>query len=406
MKLFRSISSDQLIIPLYLPSLIYSISQGFLIPILPLYGSEAGFPYVLIGVFLAGESIGMLLGDVPSGILIRLFGLKNVMIFGLCITALSTLALFWTSSFLIVLLLRVIAGFGAAMFNVSRFVYLAEFVSIIKRGRTSAFFGGIKRIGAFIGPTTGGIVATGFGLRSPFLLSALTLTLVIFIVINSISSSERMIHDPGFAVPSLSKRFIKTLKQQSKNLLTAGTGNFFMMMVRSVPAAIIPLYSADVIGLTVQEIGFILSFSAAIDMLLFYPAGVIMDRLGRKYAIIISLFILSIGIASIPITDSFQSMLVSAMIIGFGNGIGSGSMLTLGADLAPTDTRGEFLGTWLLIGNLGSMSGPLLVGGIASVFLLNQAALVMAVSGFVGIFTFLVFVPETLKKKTHTFEKK
>ena len=45
------------------------------------------------------------------------------------------------------------------------------------------------------------------------------------------------------------------------------------------------------------------------------------------------------------------------------------------------------------------MCSPLLVGGIASVFLLDQAALAMAGSGFIGVFTFLMFVPETLKKK-------
>jgi MFS family permease len=124
-----------------------------------------------------------------------------------------------------------------------------------------------------------------------------------------------------------------------------------------------------------------------------------MDRLGRKYAIIISLIILSVGISTIAFSNSFQTMLLSALIIGFGNGIGSGTMLTLGADLAPIETRGEFLGTWLLIGNIGSMSGPLLVGGIASFLILNQASLILAGSGFLGIFTFLVFVPETLKRK-------
>lgn len=406
MKLLRQITNDQLIIPLYLPSLIFSISQGILIPILPLYASEAGFSYALIGLILAGESIGMLLGDLPSGVLIQKYGKKNVMILGLGLTAISTLSLFWAKAFLVIMLLRIIAGVGAAMFNVSRFVYLAEFVTIIKRGRASALFGGIKRIGTFIGPIIGGVVAAAYGLRAPFILYAVCLSPVLFIVLNSVRSSDKTIIDHGFPLRLNINHLISTLKSQSKTLMTAGTGNFFMMMVRSVPAVIIPLYSADVLGLDVQEIGFIVSMSAAVDMLFFYPSGVIMDRFGRKYAIIISLFVLSIGIAAIPFTNTFQGMLLAAMVAGFGNGIGSGTMLTLGADLASPKTRGEFLGAWLFIGNFGSMSGPLIVGVIASIFFFGQAALVIAGTGLLGIFTFALFVPETLKKKTHTFEKK
>jgi MFS family permease len=402
LKIIHYASKDQLLIPLYLPTLIFSISEGLLIPILPLYASDAGFSYAIIGIILAGESIGMLLGDIPSGILIRKIGHKYVMIFGLGLSALSTLTLFWTQSFWVILLLRIIAGFGAAMFNVSRFVYLAEFAKKMIRGRASALFGGFKRIGAFIGPTIAGVIATAYGLRVPFILFAASLGLVMAIVANSISVNDVTIPvTRKISSPLRSNHLMSLLRYHSKILITAGSGNFFMMMIRSVPVVIIPLYSANVIGLDVQQIGFIMSLSSAIDMLLFYPAGVIMDHFGRKYAINISLLILSIGIASIPLTFSFQSILLAAMITGAGNGIGSGTMLALGADIAPPDIKGEFLGTWLLIGNLGSLSGPLIIGGIASVFLLSQAALTMAGLGLIGICTFLVFVPETLSKKLH-----
>ena len=49
-------------------------------------------------------------------------------------------------------------------------------------------------------------------------------------------------------------------------------------MIRGGRRVIIPLYGADVIGLDAQEIGFIISVSAAVDMALFYPTGMIMDQ--------------------------------------------------------------------------------------------------------------------------------
>jgi iron complex outermembrane receptor protein len=100
---------------------------------------------------------------------------------------------------------------------------------------------------------------------------------------------------------------------------------------------IIPLYAADVLGLDVQAIGLIESFSAGLEMLMFYPAGMIMDQLGRKFAIVPCFAIQSVGMFLIPFTGSFIGLLMITILIGIGNGLGSGSMLTLGADLEDTD---------------------------------------------------------------------
>ena len=39
-----------------------------------------------------------------------------------------------------------------------------------------------------------------------------------------------------------------------------------------------------------------------------------------------------------------------ALLLGFGNGLGSGIVMTLGADFAPARGRAEFLGVWRLVG--------------------------------------------------------
>jgi sugar phosphate permease len=86
-------------------------------------------------------------------------------------------------------------------------------------------------------------------------------------------------------------------------------------------------------------------------------------------------------------------------MIGFGNGLGSGTMLTLGADLAPAEARGEFLGMWRLIGDLGFTLGPSIAGVVAGALTLPTAALVMGSSGVVASMIFLFLVPETNKQK-------
>jgi MFS-type transporter involved in bile tolerance (Atg22 family) len=100
----------------------------------------------------------------------------------------------------------------------------------------------------------------------------------------------------------------------------------------------------------------------------------------------------------IPMTGSVSGLALVASLIGFGNGLGSGTMLTLGADLAPKESRGEFLGMWRLIGDFGHSTGPLLVGAVAGVLALPPASLVIGVGGIVASLIFAFLVPETARR--------
>ena len=128
----------------------------------------------------------------------------------------------------------------------------------------------------------------------------------------------------------------------------------FAQTIRAGRLAIIPLYAADVVGLDVQGIGLIVSLASAVDMSLFAVAGWLMDHLGRKFSIVPSFAIQALGMFLVPFTGSFGTLLLASMLIGLGNGIGAGTMMTLGADLSPPESRGEFLGIWRLIGDTGA----------------------------------------------------
>jgi MFS-type transporter involved in bile tolerance (Atg22 family) len=104
---------------------------------------------------------------------------------------------------------------------------------------------------------------------------------------------------------------------------------------------------------------------------------------------------MAIGIALIPLTSSYAELLIAACIIGLGNGIGSGSMMTLGADLAPRGATGEFLGIWRLIGDAGGFLGPIAVGVIAASTSLSGSAYLLSAIGFSATLTLAFLVKET-----------
>ena len=100
----------QLILAFYLPALMATVGQGILVPILPLYAADFDIGYVLIGLVLAGEGLGTLIADVPTGMLQRRLGNKQVMMTGLLVKTISILLLFFAESVWALLLLRLVAA--------------------------------------------------------------------------------------------------------------------------------------------------------------------------------------------------------------------------------------------------------------------------------------------------------
>jgi MFS family permease len=69
-------------------------------------------------------------------------------------------------------------------------------------------------------------------------------------------------------------------------------------------------------------------------------------------------------------------LLAAAMITGVGNGLSSGIVMALGADMAPANQAGTVLGSFNFVAALGGALGPLAVGALA------QAASLRAAAGF------------------------
>ncbi|MFN2198219.1 MAG: MFS transporter [Anaerolineales bacterium] len=387
------------ILPVYLPTFLISLAGGILIPVLPLYLREFEVGYGLVGLVLSGQAIGMLIMDIPSGMVMRRLGQRRAMIVGLSLVALSTLALFWARSVPEALLYRIFSGMGFSVFGVSRHAYIAENAVIGVRGRAVALFGGINRIGRFSGPAIGGMIGSALSLRAPFLIMGLLISIALFLVILMVPRTRATQFREQGSLKSYVQQLWSTAKDQYRILTTVGAGQLFAQMVRTGRDVLIPLYGADVLGLDVAQIGWISTFASAIDMTLFYPVGMVMDRWGRKYAIVPSFLVQGIGLALIPLTTGFLGLAAVGGLIGFGNGLGSGTMLTLGADLAPAEVRGEFLGMWRLIGDLGFTLGPSIAGAVAAALALPAAALVMGSSGVVASMIFLFLVPETNQQK-------
>ncbi|MDP6054589.1 MAG: MFS transporter, partial [Candidatus Latescibacteria bacterium] len=106
--------------------------------------------------------------------------------------------------------------------------------------------------------------------------------------------------------------------------------------------------------------------------------------------------IMAIGFVLMSFADSFEGLLLSQLVIGIGNGFGSGTMMTLGSDLAPTGERGQFLGIWRFIGDVGAVNGVLVVGVLADILSLAIVPIALSGLGVLASTIVFLFVKETL----------
>ncbi len=386
-----------LVLAFYLPAMMITLGSGLLVPILPLYASSFEISYGFIGLILAGEGLGTLIADVPTGMLQRRFGNKQVMMMGMGFTTVSVALLFVTQSIWLVLLLRLTAGFGRAMYTVSAHVYVTNNIEIGQRGKAISMYGGTHRLGGFVGPAVGGVVASLVGLRFGFLCCGL-FSVIGLLCVAVFTRNRKGLEPRSAGTQEHPLHVVSVLQSNYRILASAGTAHVFAQMIRAGRTVVIPIFAADVLGLGVTQIGLIVSISVAVDFSLFLVAGWLMDHFGRKFAIVPCFAIQAVGMALIPLTASFGGLLFAAVVIGFGNGLGAGSMMTLGSDLSPIESRGEFLGVWRLIGDFGHTGAPLVVGAVADILVLSSAVWVIALSGVAAASIFMLFVPETLKR--------
>ena len=184
----------------------------------------------------------------------------------------------------------------------------------------------------------------------------------------------------------------------SRTLMRAGFASLALQLLRSGRIILIPLFG-HFLGLDIAAIGLIISLAALIDALLFYPVGVVMDRFGRKWMSVPCLLLSAVALAALPLTQGFYSLLAVALLAGFANGLGTGSLLTLGSDLAPPESRSEFLGIWRFIGDLGHAGGPLMIGTMIGLATLGAAAAATAGIGLAGAAVMYWLVDETLHRE-------
>jgi MFS family permease len=372
-------SLRQIAIPAFGPSLLFGLGEGAVLPIIPLTARELGASPATSALIVTLIGVGSLVSNLPASIITMRVGERWALVSaGLAAAGALALLAFghaiWALGIGTLLL-----GMAQAVFGLARQTYHTEVVPVEIRARALSTLGGAMRVGLFAGPFLGAAAIAVAGLDAAYAVGIAALLLAA--ALSGLVPDLRVQGPRNDASRAEPVSFAGIVREHRLVFAGLGLGVMALSAVRAARPAVIPLW-ADHLGIDASTTAVIYGISAAVDMLLFYPAGKLMDARGRAWVAVPSMLIMGLALIALPLSQGTASLLVLAVLVGLGNGISSGLIMTLGADHAPRNGRAHFLGAWRLMADSGAACGPGVVSLLATVSL---ASGVVAV-GVLGLF--------------------
>lgn len=398
---------------IYGPTALYSFGQGAMLPLLPILAVHLGASLSVAALVPAGIVVGQLCGNIPAGWLVSRVGERATMMIAtagsLIAAAVMLVADFWG----LLALGAFIVGLFAAAFALARHSFMTTRVPYAVRSRALATLGGAFRLGAFTGPfVAAGLLGVFHDERATIWFFAAVLLLVGLLVSFGPDPERTLIREQRTArngtvedtgepvtgsIPTNERVGVwRTMWQYREVLSRLGTAAACLAAVRAARPAVLPLWGVS-IGLDSQTISLVVGIAGALDFALFYVGGQVTDRYGRLYAIVPSLVLMGASLVLLSTTHDLDSSAlwfgVCSIVLGVGNGLSSGILLTLGADVAPERDPAAFLGSWRTLSDTGGAATPLVISGVTALASLSVATGIVGAVGLIGAVAFLRWVP-------------
>lgn len=404
---------------IYGPTLLFAVGEGAVIPLIPVIANRLGADVALAALVAAALVVGQLCGNIPAGWAVARFGERVTMgVAGIVVLAgllgivfAQSLAFFTAAVFLI--------GFCAASFALARHSFMTTRVPLTFRARALSLLGGTFRLGMFVGPFISAALLAVFGTETASIVffavcQVATILLVFFgpdpekaVPVGAGSPTRRGggdsrdAEDTGEpvtgAIPTVERVGVfRTMWRFRGVLARLGLAASSLSAVRSARQVVLPLWGVS-LGLDAGTIAVVVGVSGAIDFALFYASGQVMDRFGRLWAALPAMILMGAGFVALSFTHDLSSAAMwyamFAAVLGVGNGLSSGILLTLGADVAPPTDPAAFLGSWRTLTDAGGAVAPLIVSALTAVASLSVGVGAMGLIAVLGAAGFIRWVP-------------
>ena len=383
----QTFAKRQLVFPVYLPSFLFSTAEFGIIPSIPATALLLGANLATAGFITGLMMIGRLVADIPAAKFVDALGERKAMIAASAVAAVGILASLFAVNLFMLGAGVFIVGAAAAVFGLARLSWMTEHVPIAVRARSLSILGGMFRAGSFVGPVIGAAVIKFYSVQAVYYLPLVLCALAAIILLLA-KGKEDLAKNSS----SLKATFL-IARRERKKLATLGVASSILSALRGTRMVGLPLL-AVALAIPTEQASLYIGFAGALDFAMFYLSGQVMDRFGRNFAAVPTLIGLGIAHLVVGFAVDANTFLLLALFMSLANGLGSGVIMVLGADLAPKDARSEFLASYRLLVDFGDAAAPGILSGLVAAIGLTSAMAGFGFLGFIGAGLMYRYIPK------------
>jgi MFS family permease len=380
---------------------INQLGFGGIVPALALYARSFGVGQSAIGLAIAIYGLARFVVGVPVGHVADRAGRRAALATGGLVTAAGNLMCAYAPTYATFVMARFVAGAGAAFVLTTGLIVLADITEPSRRGRTMSIYQGVFLFAVGVGPLPGGLLAERFGLAAPFVAYAAAGGLASVVAWFQIPETRHAsVSRADATAPSLVFSRQVRLMTGRIGFVLVGIISFMVVVARTGGLFnVIPVLARDRLALTTDRIGFGLAVASLVGLALTYPAGVLVDRYGRKAVIVPSTLVSGVSLVLFLLAPSYAWFLAGCVAWSVATGISGAAPAAYAADVAPPGMNAAAMSTYRAVSDLGYVVGPIALGAITDVFGARTALAITAVMLGIAALVFAQFAPESYRSR-------
>jgi MFS family permease len=310
---------------------------------------------IVLGTFSAFGLIGSMIG----GALTDKFGRKNLILFGLVFSAISTLSLGLVNEFAVLILLAVVIGLLSNIAGPAHQAMVADLLPEDKRQEGFGILRVVANMSWIIGPTIGGFIAN----RSYFML------FVLDAVISCIVAAIFFYYIPE-TKPETTEEPESILKTFAGYGVVLRDYAYVAFLVVSMVMGIVyqqmyntlSVYLRDNHGIEPQGYGFLLTVSAIIVILFQFQTTRVIKKYPTFIMMALGTFFYMIGFGMFGFVTVYWLFAAAIVVITIGEMVIMPTASALATNFAPEDMRGRYMAIFGLSWALPATVGPSAAG--------------------------------------------
>ena len=336
------------------------------LPLLPFYASELGADAVTVGLLVSAFSIAQLISAPFWGRLSDIRGRRPAILAGLIVSAVAYLIFAYAGSLLVLLLSRLVQGFGGGTIAVVQ-AYVADASEPGERAKGLGWLSAATSLGAVVGPALGSLLVRFYGRSAPGLAAAGLCAAVAIFAWKYLDEARAALTDSDTHTathPATSRSAILRVVRQPGEpasrliwIYTIAIGAFY----GTVP--VLPLLLADRLAVTETTIGYFIMYLGGMGLLIRSTIlGPMVDRMGEVRLCRLGLALLATGLALLWVTFNYTVLFISLTLMPLGTAFTFPCVTSLLTSAIRKRERGLYLGVQATFGGVSRVAFPIAVG--------------------------------------------